>query len=64
MDELLAERVKQLREIDDDLLRIVKYFAGTPRKGDKLLWTLGELRTLRNRLADMIREAERQHAEF
>lgn len=62
MDELLAERVKQLREIDDRLERISKRLS----RSAALIAQDAEhdVQQLRNDLAAMILEAERQHAEF
>ena len=58
-DELLADRVKQLKEIEEWLEQIEKY---APRGLDG--WTLASLRDLRSELKLMIQNAEREHAEF
>ena len=59
MDELLAERVKQLQAIDERLERIQHHATVTRHQQIE-----DGLQALRNDLTDMIREAERQHAEF
>lgn len=57
MDELLYERVKQLKEIDDRLTMInVRH--------SKKCAAWAELNQLRYDLADMIRKAEEEHAAF
>lgn len=58
MDELLAERVKQLKLIDERLYAMLRRGIDDPFKA------VADIRAIRNELADMIREAERQHAEF
>jgi hypothetical protein len=57
VDELLFERVKQLRAIDERLDDAQKLM-------NKDIMPKTVIFGLRNDLADMIREAERQHAEF
>jgi hypothetical protein len=57
-DELLFERVKQLREIDDRLERIFR------TGGEMSAKVAHELIVLRRDVADMIRQAEAEHAAF
>jgi hypothetical protein len=62
VDELLEERVKQLKEIEERLERLLDYTIDDPaiathrfRQG---------IRALRNDVLLMVAEAERQHAAF
>lgn len=60
MDELLHDRVKQLKEIDDRLERLIKL----KPTADKLLRIVTGLNSLRLELALMIAKAEQEHADF